>query len=63
MSSGSTQKSAFATMALSVLGGAALGGGLGVWVLPDFAAALAIGGAMTGGAIGAAYFLFAGADE
>jgi len=50
-------------MALSVLGGAVVGGGVGLALLPDFAAALAIGGAMTGGAIGAAFFLFAGADE
>lgn len=63
MSTDRKQKSAFATMALSVLGGAVLGGGIGVLTLPDFAAALAIGGAMTGGAIGAAFFLFAGADK
>ncbi|WP_299657823.1 hypothetical protein [uncultured Tateyamaria sp.] len=63
MSSEGKQKSAFATMALSVLGGAALGSVIGAFVLPGFAAALAIGGAMTGGAIGAAFFLFAGADE
>ncbi|MEM8653857.1 MAG: hypothetical protein AAGF36_03865 [Pseudomonadota bacterium] len=63
MASEGKDRSAFATMALSVLGGAAVGGGIGALMLPDFAAALAIGGAMTGGAIGAAFFLFAGADE
>ncbi|GGX62797.1 hypothetical protein GCM10007385_34910 [Tateyamaria omphalii] len=63
MSEPKEPRSAFVTMALSVLGGAALGGGVGVLFLPDFAAALAIGGAMTGGAIGAAFFLFAGADR
>ncbi|APX11532.1 hypothetical protein BWR18_07435 [Tateyamaria omphalii] len=51
-------RSAFATMALSVLAGAALGGGLGVTLLPNFAAALAIGGAMTTGAIAVAWMLF-----
>ena len=57
------RKSAFVVMAFAVLCGAAIGGVLGAFLLPDFAAALAIGGAMTGGAIGAASFLFAGADE
>ncbi|WP_299041994.1 hypothetical protein [uncultured Tateyamaria sp.] len=56
-------RSVSATMALSVLGGAALGGGLGAVALPGLAVALAVGGALTGGAIGAAFFLFAGADE
>ncbi|WP_299547324.1 hypothetical protein [uncultured Tateyamaria sp.] len=63
MSDQKESRSAFAIMALSVLGGAAIGGGVGVLLLPDFASALAIGGAMTGGAIGAAFFLFAGADR
>ncbi|MEX0309421.1 MAG: hypothetical protein AB3N17_04160 [Tateyamaria sp.] len=63
MSADKGQKSAFATMALSVLGGAIVGGGIGVILMPNVAAALAIGGVLTGGAIGAAYFLFAGADE
>ncbi|KIC48764.1 hypothetical protein [Tateyamaria sp. ANG-S1] len=51
-------RSAFAVMALSVLSGAVLGGGLGVMLMPDFAAALAIGGAMTTGAIAVAWMLF-----
>ncbi|WP_415920623.1 hypothetical protein [Tateyamaria sp. SN6-1] len=63
MSSQGNQRSPLAVMALSVLGGAAAGGVVGVVLLPAFAAALAIGGGMTGGAIGAAFFLFAGADK
>ncbi|WP_147105360.1 hypothetical protein [Tateyamaria sp. syn59] len=58
MSGEQKSRSAFVTMALSVLSGAALGGGLGVAVLPDFAAALAIGGAMMTGAIAVAWMLF-----
>ncbi|MBY5932497.1 hypothetical protein KUV51_05750 [Tateyamaria omphalii] len=45
-------------MSLSVLGGAVVGGVIGVTLLPHYAAALAIGGAMTTGAIAVAWMLF-----
>ncbi|MEL6884313.1 MAG: hypothetical protein AAFP87_07380 [Pseudomonadota bacterium] len=51
------------TMVVAALCGAAAGGLLGVLALPDFAAALAIGGAMTAAAVGAAFFLFAGEGQ
>lgn len=63
MSSGGNQKSIVTTMALSVLGGAVVLGGIGAIAAPDYAAALAIGGAMAGGAIGAAFFIFAGGEK
>lgn len=58
MSASKPPRSVFAIMALSVLAGAAVGGGLGAAVLPDFAAALAIGGAMTMGAIVVGWLMF-----
>ena len=63
MSSGGNQRSVITTMALSVLGGAFVGGVIGAFVLPDFAAALAIGGGMAAGAVSAALFLFSGENQ
>ncbi|MEL6620844.1 MAG: hypothetical protein AAFP16_18355 [Pseudomonadota bacterium] len=57
------KRSAALTMVVAALCGAAAGGLLGVLALPDFAAALAIGGAMTAAAVGAAFFLFAGEGQ
>jgi len=48
----------FSIMAVSVLAGAALGGGFGVVLLPGFAVALAIGGALTVGALSVGWLMF-----
>lgn len=51
-------RSVFAIMALSVVVGAVIGGGLGLVLLPVFAAPLALGGALTVGALTVGWLLF-----
>ena len=52
-----------AIMLLFVLIGALVGAAVSALVAPSMMWAVSLGGAMTGGAIGAAFFLFSGESE
>ena len=63
MSTEQQRRSAFVVMVFAVLCGAVIAGAIGIFVMPGLAPALALGGAMTGGAVAAAFYLFFGADQ